>query len=148
MPDLPELRLKPSILERYQLPDIGYPIPIEQLEQVISGGGHFPLALLLQGLQQKNQAKDADREALEPAIKRLKELLRALTDGAALPEALATAKAILRNEHEHEETLQALEQAEALAATELPHHQAITRLGQGWIAEEALAISVYCALVV
>lgn len=75
MPDLPELRLKPGFLERYQLPDIGYPIPIEQLEQVISGGGHFPLALLLQGLQQKNQAKDADREALEPAIKRLKELL-------------------------------------------------------------------------
>lgn len=74
-------------------------------------------------------------------------LVLALTDGASLPEALATAKVILRNEREHEETLHALEQAEALAATELPHHEAITRLGQGWIAEEALAISVYCALV-
>ena len=30
----------------------------------------------------------------------------------------------------------------------LPHAQAIARIGQGWIAEEALAIAVYCALVV
>lgn len=74
-------------------------------------------------------------------------LVLALADGASLPEALAAAKTILRDEHEHEETLRALEQAEALAATELPHHEAIARLGQGWIAEEALAISVYCALV-
>jgi ADP-ribosylglycohydrolase len=367
MPDFPELRLKQQFLERYQLPDIGYPIPIDQLEQVIANGGELPLKLLLHGLQQKNQAKDADREALEPAIKRLKELLNAqhprwvtkrqqkrtvqgrflgcllggavgdalgapvefmsradilkqfgangvtgyapaygglgmitddtqmtlftaegllrswvraclrgiisypgvtahaylrwlqtqgercaadlsyghdepgwlfqqpalhsrrapgntclsalrsmrslgepainnskgcggvmrvapvglfawsmgrnevvpyafiigtelaalthghptgsltggvlavlvlaLTDGASLPEALATAKAILRNEHEHEETLRALEQAEALAASDVPPHQAIAQLGQGWIAEEALAISVYCALV-
>ncbi len=27
------------------------------------------------------------------------------------------------------------------------HDEAIARLGQGWIAEEALAISIYCALV-
>jgi ADP-ribosylglycohydrolase len=73
-------------------------------------------------------------------------LVLALTDGASLPEALATAKAILRNEHAHEETLRALEQAEALAASDVPPHQAIAQLGQGWIAEEALAISVYCAL--
>ena len=29
----------------------------------------------------------------------------------------------------------------------MPHEEAIARLGQGWIAEEALAISIYCALV-
>src|SRR2546426_12819573 len=29
----------------------------------------------------------------------------------------------------------------------LTHDEAIARLGQGWIAEEALAISIYCALV-
>ena len=28
----------------------------------------------------------------------------------------------------------------------LPPHEAIARLGQGWVAEEALAIGVYCAL--
>ena len=29
----------------------------------------------------------------------------------------------------------------------VPHGPAIARLGQGWIAEEALAIAIYCALV-
>ena len=74
-------------------------------------------------------------------------LILALTDGAALPEALAASKAILRAETGHEETLRAIEMAETLAVSGLPHEEAIARLGQGWIAEEALAISIYCALV-
>ncbi|HYE00749.1 MAG TPA: ADP-ribosylglycohydrolase family protein [Alphaproteobacteria bacterium] len=74
-------------------------------------------------------------------------LVLALTDGASLPEALAASKAILRAETDHEETLQAIEMAEALAGSGLPHDEAIARLGQGWVAEEALAISIYCALV-
>jgi len=41
----------------------------------------------------------------------------------------------------------AIEQAEALADAGLSHDEAIERLGQGWIAEEALAIWIYCALV-
>ena len=40
-----------------------------------------------------------------------------------------------------------LERAEALAGSDLPRDAAIARLGEGWVAEEALAISVYCALV-
>ena len=369
MPDLPELRLKPGILEHYQLPDIGYPIPIDRLEQVITIGGNFPLELLLHGLQQKSQVGDDDWQVIENAINRLKELLilqtprfywtpkrqqkrtahnrflgcllggavgdalgapvefmsrsdilrqfgargvtnyapaygglgmitddtqmalftaeglirawvrgvlkgissyagvtahaylrwlqtqgercvedlcygndepgwlfqqpalhnrrapgntclaalremtqlgkpasnkskgcggvmrvapaglfawhmhrkiaaptafelgtelaaithghptgsltggvlavlvLALTDGASLLEALATAKILLQHEMDHQETLLALEHAEQLATSGLPHHEAIARLGQGWIAEEALAISVYCALV-
>lgn len=74
-------------------------------------------------------------------------LIMALTDGASLPEALAASKAILRAESRHEETLRAIELAEDLAVSGLPHEEAIARLGQGWIAEEALAISIYCALV-
>lgn len=74
-------------------------------------------------------------------------LILALTDGASLPEALAASKAILRAEAGHEETLRAIEMAEMLAVSGLPHEEAMTRLGQGWIAEEALAISIYCALV-
>jgi ADP-ribosylglycohydrolase len=74
-------------------------------------------------------------------------LVLAMTDGAWLPEALAAAKAILRAERSHEETLRAIEMAESLAAARLPHAEAIARLGQGWIAEEALAIAIYCALV-
>ena len=63
-------------------------------------------------------------------------LILALTDGASLPEALAVSKALLREEPDHQETLRAIQRAEAIA-----------QLGQGWIAEEALAIAVYCALV-
>jgi len=72
-------------------------------------------------------------------------LILALTDGASLPEALAASKAILRAETSFEETLRAIETAEALAVSDMPHEEAIARLGQGWIAEEALAISIYCA---
>ncbi len=74
-------------------------------------------------------------------------LILALADGASLSEALTLAKDILHGEPDHEETLQAIEQAEQFAASGLPHESAILRLGQGWIAEEALAISIYCALV-
>jgi ADP-ribosylglycohydrolase len=74
-------------------------------------------------------------------------LIQALTDGASLPEALAIAKPLLRAEPGFQETLHAIETAEALAGSDLPPEAAITRLGQGWVAEEALAISIYCALV-
>ena len=50
-------------------------------------------------------------------------------------------------EPDHEETLQAAECARDLATSGVERHVAIARLGQGWVAEEALAISIYCALV-
>lgn len=74
-------------------------------------------------------------------------LILALTDGISLPEALTASKAILRSHADHDETLHAIERAEALARSGLPHEEAIARLGRGWIAEEALAIAIYCALV-
>jgi ADP-ribosylglycohydrolase len=39
-----------------------------------------------------------------------------------------------------------LDAAQNLADGELAYHQAIEVLGEGWVAEEALAIGVYCAL--
>jgi ADP-ribosylglycohydrolase len=74
-------------------------------------------------------------------------LILALTDGASLKNALTASKAILKDEPRHEETLKLIEKAESLAASGQPHEEAIAQLGQGWIAEEALAISIYCALV-
>jgi len=47
----------------------------------------------------------------------------------------------------HQETLAALGKAAELSRTDIPAHEAIQELGEGWVAEEALAISVYCALV-
>lgn len=74
-------------------------------------------------------------------------LVMMLADGAALGEALAVARAILREQPNHEESLHAIEMAELLAASSTDHPAAVASLGRGWVAEEALAISVYCALV-
>jgi ADP-ribosylglycohydrolase len=74
-------------------------------------------------------------------------MVQRLVDGATLAESVDAAKECLRKHAQHEETLRALERAEALAASDTPRAEAVARLGQGWIAEEALAISVYCALV-
>lgn len=74
-------------------------------------------------------------------------LIQALTDGATLADGLATARACLRIHPRHDETLDAIDRAEALATSSLGHEGAIAQLGQGWVAEEALAISIYCAIV-
>jgi ADP-ribosylglycohydrolase len=74
-------------------------------------------------------------------------LVQALIDGMSLADGLAAAKVILKSEPDHQETLHAIELAEELASTSTPNHEAIRRLGKGWIAEEALAISIYCSLV-
>ncbi len=74
-------------------------------------------------------------------------LILELGRGATLSEALATAKCSLIKRPHHEETLLALESAQLLADEDIDHPSTIRELGQGWVAEEALAISVYCALV-
>lgn len=79
-------------------------------------------------------------------------MIHRLRDGAALPEALDYAELQLQKAppDESAEALGAIQEARELAAANLPELQgrhAIAALGQGWVAEEALAISVYCALV-
>ncbi len=44
------------------------------------------------------------------------------------------------------ETREAIERAVHLAETCVPADEALPRLGEGWVGEEALAISLYCAL--
>jgi len=74
-------------------------------------------------------------------------VVRAL-DGMSLLESLAEAKTILRSKDRHQETLNTLLMAEALAMSgSTPSATDVEKLGEGWVAEEALAISVYCALV-
>lgn len=74
-------------------------------------------------------------------------LVLGLSSGTSLEESLDVATACLKSRPKHEETLHALEQARQLAKSRLPVTDAIAELGEGWVAEEALAISVYCALV-
>ncbi|WP_344214842.1 ADP-ribosylglycohydrolase family protein [Kribbella sancticallisti] len=70
-----------------------------------------------------------------------------ICQGADLDAALDKAQAQLAQHHGHEETSTALAAARDLAASDLGAGPAtVERLGGGWIAEEALAIGVYCAL--
>ncbi|MGO2415640.1 ADP-ribosylglycohydrolase family protein [Cobetia crustatorum] len=73
-------------------------------------------------------------------------MIQLLVVGESLSEALGQACQILKRHPRHEETLTALELATVLLEEGIAPNDAIARLGQGWIAEEALAISVYCAM--
>ena len=74
-------------------------------------------------------------------------LILGLITGNTLPQSLQLAKDLLSARPDHQETLQALERAERLSKHAVQPPQAIAQLGQGWVAEEALAIAVYSALV-
>lgn len=73
-------------------------------------------------------------------------LVLGLVRGEALEVALRTAKDCLRRAPRHDETLAAILRAEEFAASGEPPPSVIAMLGGGWIAEEALAIALYCAL--
>ncbi|OUC80367.1 ADP-ribosylglycohydrolase family protein [Gordonia lacunae] len=105
-----------------------------------SAAGTFDLAATLASLTHGHPSGSLPAGVLAVAI-------RDLVAGASLPEALTVAKGVLRTRAGYEETLAALDAAEALAGSGLSHEAAITRLGGGWVGEEALAIAIYSALV-
>ena len=66
----------------------------------------------------------------------------------SLDRALDRALIRLQDQARHEETVRAVNAARRLAAADRePSPEAIATLGEGWVAEQALAIGVYCALV-
>jgi ADP-ribosylglycohydrolase len=71
----------------------------------------------------------------------------ALSDGADLLDAVGSALDELARWSDHEETTTALRSALDLAARHpVPDPELVETLGGGWVAEEALAIALYCAL--
>ncbi|WP_102261302.1 ADP-ribosylglycohydrolase family protein [Mesobacillus jeotgali] len=73
-------------------------------------------------------------------------IIAELLNGKSIAESAQSAMAILEDYPNHEETLSAMENAIELVGSDENPEDAITKLGQGWVAEEALAISLYCAL--
>lgn len=73
-------------------------------------------------------------------------LVHHLVGGADLPEAVRRTLDHLRTLDGHAETTAALEAAVRAAADGPPSAERLTALGEGWVAEEALGMSVYCAL--
>lgn len=66
--------------------------------------------------------------------------------GETLESSIEKATSILKAQPNHGETLNAIEHAVELAIEAVDHYDAIKQLGEGWVAEEALAISIFCAL--
>jgi ADP-ribosylglycohydrolase len=77
----------------------------------------------------------------------LAEVVADVLDGADLRYAACAALGRLGKERGHEETTAAVEKALALAAEGKASASVVESLGGGWVAEEALAIGLYCALV-
>ncbi len=73
-------------------------------------------------------------------------LVHELVLGRELHEAIDDLKGLLSKEDSSKETLLALHAAESLAASDQSPEECLPQLGQGWVAEETLAIGVFCAL--
>ncbi|MBY8884844.1 ADP-ribosylglycohydrolase family protein [Streptomyces sp. PTM05] len=74
-------------------------------------------------------------------------IVHALAHGEPLDAAVQRALAHLAPQSGHEETTEALRAALGAVRQGLPTPERVQSLGEGWTAEEALAIGVYCALV-
>jgi ADP-ribosylglycohydrolase len=77
----------------------------------------------------------------------LASLIGRLLDDDAIDGALDAATAELIGRPRHEECLHAIEASRSLAQVGEPTAEKLESLGEGWVAEEALAMSIYCALV-
>lgn len=74
-------------------------------------------------------------------------IVHALARGETMDAAVQQALALLANRPGHQETTEALKRALGAVRQGMPSPERVASLGEGWTAEEALAIGVYCALV-
>ncbi len=73
-------------------------------------------------------------------------LISLIISGRSLTESIEDAFIILRLHNGHEETLRAVSEAVDIAGRQPPDAEVIETIGAGWMAAEALAISLYCSL--
>ena len=74
-------------------------------------------------------------------------IIAGIMQGAGLRDAVTHAMGILAGRGRHEETTASLRVALSLLdGGAEPRAETVAQIGQGWIAEEALAVSVYCAV--
>jgi ADP-ribosylglycohydrolase/predicted protein tyrosine phosphatase len=73
-------------------------------------------------------------------------LIHEIRAGSGIADALEKGTRILKSWPQHEEFLSSVDRAVTLARKQKPDPESIQSLGKGWVAEEALAISLFCAL--
>ena len=76
----------------------------------------------------------------------LAEMIAGLLEGKALTEAIEKGIIELKKYGGYQETLEKVKLAADLVGTEESIPNAIKRIGEGWVGEEALGISLYCTL--
>jgi len=76
----------------------------------------------------------------------LAHIIASLIEGTNLEEAVMDAMRVLKTYSGHEECTGALEKAVEFSRSKLEPSVAISRIGLGWVGEEAIGIAVYCAL--
>ncbi|WZL72033.1 ADP-ribosylglycohydrolase family protein [Clostridiaceae bacterium 35-E11] len=76
----------------------------------------------------------------------LANIIAEIVGGTGLRESIFNTIEKLSSENSGMECTKKLRQALDLSGTDIPDYKAISEIGEGWIAEEALGISVFCAL--
>lgn len=74
-------------------------------------------------------------------------LISLIISGTHLTEAIENSTLLLKADKNHEETLRAIGNALDKVGAKTPEPEVVETIGAGWIAEEALAIGLYCSLV-
>lgn len=73
-------------------------------------------------------------------------IIFSLVEGKGLKDSIAIAMEYLSAETDGNECIEKIETAISLSQNGEAHFENIKKIGQGWIAEEALAIAIYCSL--
>ena len=76
----------------------------------------------------------------------LSEMISFIINGKNVNEAVTETLKTLKKYNGHEPVTKLMEQAQSLAKTNIEPSLAIKQLGEGWVGDEAIAISTYCAL--
>ena len=72
-------------------------------------------------------------------------LIANITNGLSLDDSVNEALSILQKQEDSEEVVEKILLAKELASENISVEKAIRQIGQGWTAEEAIGISLYCA---
>lgn len=76
----------------------------------------------------------------------LSEMIAHIVNGKNVEGAVKETMKTLKTYKGHEPVTALMEKAQKLAKSEVPPSEAIKKLGEGWVGDEAIAISTYCAL--
>jgi ADP-ribosylglycohydrolase len=76
----------------------------------------------------------------------LASIIASITNGSSIESAIEDASVELTKHENHQECYQAIQEAVDLSHSSIDPREAISKLGEGWVGEETLSISIYCAL--